>query len=167
MSLLLRSGDPLRWRDQQRCDSEGDFNDAGRRQWRPWKVNCDLTPISLQLFFLKCFPHPLTLAPFAHSNTFVISAFDTPEWKFNVAKKVFQERDSNSEPQRFAKAEAKSAVFRERYLLIEQRLLRHQSFTKPFAVTKQAAEEYYQVSLIAFLLPSPNFLTDPAMPLRS
>lgn len=85
----------------------------------------------------------------AGSNTVIISAFDVPEYRFNVAKRVFEEL--NGEPERFGNAESKGAVFRQRYLLIEQRLLRHQSFTKPFAVTTAAASEYYQLTRIEAL----------------
>jgi hypothetical protein len=83
------------------------------------------------------------------SNTVIISAFDAPEFKYNVAKRVFQE--VNGERQRFADADSKGSLFRERYFLIEQRLLRHQSFTKPFAITAAAASEYYQLTRIEAL----------------
>ena len=79
----------------------------------------------------------------------IISAFDAPEFKYNVAKKVFQE--INGQPKRFAKADVKGSLFKERYLLIEQRLLRHQSFTKPFAITQSAASQYYQLTRIEAL----------------
>jgi len=83
------------------------------------------------------------------SNTVIISAFDVPQYKFNSPKRVFQE--VNGEQERLAKAQAKTEVLRERYLLIQQRLLRHKSFTKPFAVTKSAAEEYYQLARVESL----------------
>jgi len=81
------------------------------------------------------------------SNTFIVGAFDVPKYSFNATKKKFEEVP----PQpltKFSKAEAKIAAFRERYLLIQQRLLRHPSFIAPFAVTVSDSKEFYQLTQI-------------------
>eukprot|EP00658_Telonema_sp_P-2_P013264 TRINITY_DN15019_c0_g1_i1.p1 TRINITY_DN15019_c0_g1~~TRINITY_DN15019_c0_g1_i1.p1 ORF type:complete len:472 (-),score=120.89 TRINITY_DN15019_c0_g1_i1:39-1454(-) len=83
------------------------------------------------------------------SNTFVIDAFEVPKLTFNPIKAKFEK--ASDELSRFGQAEAKIAAFRERYLLVEQRLLRHPSFIAPFAVTVERSLEFYQLTKIEAL----------------
>eukprot|EP00658_Telonema_sp_P-2_P013265 TRINITY_DN15019_c0_g1_i4.p1 TRINITY_DN15019_c0_g1~~TRINITY_DN15019_c0_g1_i4.p1 ORF type:complete len:437 (-),score=101.50 TRINITY_DN15019_c0_g1_i4:88-1398(-) len=70
----------------------------------------------------------------------------------SAASDVYKRQEKASdELSRFGQAEAKIAAFRERYLLVEQRLLRHPSFIAPFAVTVERSLEFYQLTKIEAL----------------
>ena len=63
------------------------------------------------------------------SWTKVIGAFDIPRLTYNVGKKHFE--TAKSKPTIFPPASHKTALFRDRYNLVHQRLLRNDSFQTP------------------------------------
>jgi DNA polymerase epsilon subunit 2 len=85
----------------------------------------------------------------------VIDAFDTPKYFYNNTRKTF-----NIVPHQIARhgeAQDKAAIFRDRWNLLYQRLLRNDLFAPP-PITKGAAarQSYYQITHIESLIGSPG-----------
>ncbi|KAI0134488.1 DNA polymerase alpha/epsilon subunit B [Xylariales sp. AK1849] len=81
----------------------------------------------------------------------VVSAYDQPRMLYNVSKKHF-ERDA-SKPSMMPSASHKTALFRNRYNVIQQRLLRNESFqTSAVATTKAGPPSFKRSS--SFVLTS-------------
>ncbi|KAJ1997744.1 DNA-directed DNA polymerase epsilon, subunit B, partial [Coemansia thaxteri] len=87
---------------------------------------------------------PATSSP--GSDLFVvIDAFDVPAWWYDPGKKMFaQPFDSNDI---LSSAESKAALFRQRYDLLKQRVLRNENFM-PVSFSDQEKDRFYTLSTI-------------------
>lgn len=89
----------------------------------------------------------------------VLSAFEQPRFTYDMDKKHFIQR--TSKPSLFPQPSHKTALFRERYNIIQQRLLRNEAFQAPSfssnytALTRTdttTAQQFYKITPIANLL---------------
>ena len=60
----------------------------------------------------------------------VVDSFDVPRFNYDTQRRVFHENTSKA-PTINADAESKIELYRERFLLLQQRILRHRMFVKP------------------------------------
>jgi DNA polymerase epsilon subunit 2 len=60
----------------------------------------------------------------------VVDAFTVPRFNYDTQRRVFHE-NTTTLPSINAEAESKIELYRERYLLLQQRILRHRMFVKP------------------------------------
>eukprot|EP01112_Ceratiomyxa_fruticulosa_P022380 TRINITY_DN8173_c0_g2_i1.p1 TRINITY_DN8173_c0_g2~~TRINITY_DN8173_c0_g2_i1.p1 ORF type:complete len:559 (+),score=89.64 TRINITY_DN8173_c0_g2_i1:155-1831(+) len=79
----------------------------------------------------------------------VIDAFDIPKWVYDDTRKCFQLETSVS---LHGDASSKIDVFRNRFKLIRQRLLRHEIFSAPILPGEGVKKDYYQLTTIDDLL---------------
>ncbi|GAB7366354.1 hypothetical protein MBLNU230_g8154t1 [Neophaeotheca triangularis] len=89
----------------------------------------------------------------------VISSFDQPRFTYNLDKKHFVQM--NNKPSFFPPPSHKTAIFRERYNVIHQRLLRNEAFQTPSFSARSSkltrtnsttAQQFYKLTPIANLL---------------
>ncbi|KAH0559388.1 hypothetical protein GP486_004101, partial [Trichoglossum hirsutum] len=80
----------------------------------------------------------------------VIGAFDQPRLVYNAAKKHFERATTNSTL--LPPASQKTQLFRHRYSLIHQRLLRHDSFQTPTFSLSHPSTQPYKITPISNLL---------------
>ncbi|KAJ1773191.1 DNA-directed DNA polymerase epsilon, subunit B [Coemansia sp. RSA 1813] len=82
----------------------------------------------------------------ASSDLFsVISAYDIPPWWYDPGKKMFIHPFDKAEI--LSSAEAKAALFRQRYDLIKQRVMRNENFM-PISFSDQEKDRFYKLSSI-------------------
>ncbi|KAJ2389765.1 DNA-directed DNA polymerase epsilon, subunit B, partial [Coemansia sp. RSA 2559] len=83
----------------------------------------------------------------ASSDLFsVISAYDIPPWWYDPGKKMFV-HPFDGKTEILASAEAKAALFRQRYDLIKQRVMRNENFM-PISFSDQEKDRFYKLSSI-------------------
>ncbi|KAJ2436931.1 DNA-directed DNA polymerase epsilon, subunit B, partial [Coemansia sp. RSA 2424] len=84
--------------------------------------------------------------PSSGSDLFtVIDAFDVPAWWYDPGKKIFtQPFDGNDI---LSSAESKAALFRQRYDLLKQRVMRNEKFM-PVSFSDQEKDRFYKLSTI-------------------
>ncbi|KAJ1734688.1 DNA-directed DNA polymerase epsilon, subunit B [Coemansia sp. Benny D160-2] len=75
----------------------------------------------------------------------VISAYDVPPWWYDPGKKGFVHPFEKADI--LSSAEAKAALFRQRYDLIRQRVMRNENFT-PISFSDQEKDRFYTLSSI-------------------
>ncbi|KAI8319192.1 DNA polymerase epsilon, subunit B [Martensiomyces pterosporus] len=86
--------------------------------------------------------------PGAGSDLFtVISAFDVPAWWFDAGKKKFVKPFEDKSEDILASSEAKAALFRQRYDLLKQRVLRNENFM-PVTFSDEDKDRFYKLSTI-------------------
>ena len=83
----------------------------------------------------------------------VIDAFTVPKFTYNTDRKKFLPADVKS-LKLHAGADSKAALFRERYMLIHQRTLRHELFTPPALGSSVQSSSKFQLRNIEYLLSS-------------
>ncbi|KAJ1953450.1 DNA-directed DNA polymerase epsilon, subunit B, partial [Linderina pennispora] len=83
--------------------------------------------------------------PWAPDLFSVINAFDVPSWWFDPGQKKFTKPFDSSEM--LAPAEAKAALFRQRYDLLKQRVLRNENFM-PVSFSNSEKDRLYQLSTV-------------------
>ncbi|KAJ2842820.1 DNA-directed DNA polymerase epsilon, subunit B, partial [Coemansia erecta] len=83
----------------------------------------------------------------ASSDLFsAISAYDIPPWWYDPGKKMFV-HPFDGKTEILASAEAKAALFRQRYDLIKQRIMRNENFM-PISFSDQEKDRFYKLSSI-------------------
>ncbi|KAI9502962.1 DNA polymerase alpha/epsilon subunit B-domain-containing protein [Coemansia spiralis] len=91
-------------------------------------------------------PSDALAKPTAGSDLFsVISAYDIPPWWYDPGKKMFVHPFEKSEI--LSSAEAKAALFRQRYDLLKQRVMRNENFM-PISFSDQEKDRFYKLSTI-------------------
>lgn len=60
----------------------------------------------------------------------VVDAFSVPRFNYDTQRRVFHE-NASKDPTINAEAESKIELYRERFLLLQQRIMRHRMFVKP------------------------------------
>ncbi|KAJ2552087.1 DNA-directed DNA polymerase epsilon, subunit B [Coemansia sp. RSA 1933] len=75
----------------------------------------------------------------------VISAYDVPPWWYDPGKRSFEHPFEKTDI--LSSAGAKAALFRQRYDLIKQRVLRNENFM-PISFSDQERERFYKLSTI-------------------
>ncbi|KAJ2722017.1 DNA-directed DNA polymerase epsilon, subunit B, partial [Coemansia sp. Benny D115] len=75
----------------------------------------------------------------------VIDAFDVPTWWYDPGKKMFTQPFEKGDI--MAPAEAKSALFRQRYDLLRQRVMRNENFM-PVSFSDQEKDRFFKLSNI-------------------
>lgn len=83
----------------------------------------------------------------------VIDAFNTPKLTYNPDRKKFLPHQGKDLPLH-SRADAKTALFRERYILLHQRTLRHELFTPTALGQVVQASSKFQLRNVEFLLSS-------------
>lgn len=76
----------------------------------------------------------------------IVDAFDVPRFTYDTQRKVFHEDAAGPRARSVCatSADSKIELYRERFLLLQQRLARHRMFTKPsFAAGARASERTY------------------------
>ncbi|KAJ2345013.1 DNA-directed DNA polymerase epsilon, subunit B, partial [Coemansia sp. RSA 2673] len=75
----------------------------------------------------------------------VIDAFDVPAWWYDPGKKMFTQPFTEGDI--LSSAESKAALFRQRYDLLRQRVLRNDNFM-PVSFSDQEKDRFYKLSTI-------------------
>ncbi|KAJ1669021.1 DNA-directed DNA polymerase epsilon, subunit B, partial [Coemansia sp. RSA 25] len=84
--------------------------------------------------------------PSSGSDLFtVIDAFDVPAWWYDPGKKIFTQPFDGGDI--LSSAESKAALFRQRYDLLKQRVMRNEKFM-PVSFSDQEKDRFYKLSTV-------------------